>query len=80
MAEEHEDLIATVLEGHPELVEAARRIFEYTAFLLDDDEKLTRGAALNQAARELLRERILEVVDPAAATVSEEREGEEEAS
>lgn len=65
MSEPKDDLLAGVLGEHPELVEPARRIFEYARFLLDDDEKLTKTGALTGEARELLRARILELVDPA---------------
>ena len=55
-------LLAEVLKENPELVEAAKRVFEYAKFLLDDDEKLTKTGALNGEAKELLRKRIAEVL------------------
>lgn len=55
-------LLADVLKDHPELVDAARRVFDYAKFLLDDDEKLTKTGALNGEARDLLRKRITEVL------------------
>ena len=57
-----QELLARALEAHPELVEPARRVFEYTNFLLDDDALLTKNGALNGEAKELLRKRILEVL------------------
>lgn len=57
-----EALLGQVLRENPELVEPAKRIFEYARFLLDDDEKLTKTGALNGEARELLRKRIGEVL------------------
>lgn len=55
-------LLADVLKDNPDLVDAARRVFDYAKFLLDDDEKLTKTGALNGDARELLRKRITEVL------------------
>ena len=46
----------------PELLDAAKRIFEYTRFLLDVDDNLTKTGALNGGAREQLRKRIVEVI------------------
>ena len=56
------DLVAEALRERPELVEPARRIFDYAKFLLDDDDKLTKTGALNGEARALLQKRILEVL------------------
>jgi hypothetical protein len=55
-------LLAEVLKENPELVDAAKRVFDYAKFLLDDDEKLTKTGALNGEARDLLRKRITEVL------------------
>jgi hypothetical protein len=55
-------LLVEVLKDHPELVDAAKRVFDYAKFLLDDDEKLTKTGALNGEARDLLRKRITEVL------------------
>ena len=57
-----EALLAAALKDAPELVDPAKRIFEYAKFLLDDDEKLTKTGALNGEAKDLLRKRILEVL------------------
>ena len=57
-----EELLAASLREHPDLVDPAKRIFEYAKFLLDDDEKLTKTGALNGEAKDLLRQRILEVL------------------
>ena len=55
------------LAATPVLAEMAARLFEYTQFLLDKDENLTRTQNLNGQARELLRRRALELLgDPPA--------------
>lgn len=57
-----EELLAATLKDTPELLDSAKRVFEYAKFLLDDDEKLTKTGALNGEAKDLLRKRILEVL------------------
>ncbi|MGC4119425.1 MAG: hypothetical protein QM765_33630 [Myxococcales bacterium] len=79
MSDSKEDLLAQALADHPGLLDPARRIFEYARFLLDDDEKLTKTGALNGEARELLRARILELVDPAGAGGAASSEGSQDA-
>lgn len=61
-ADATEALLAQILKDNPELVDPAKRIFEYAKFLLDDDEKLTKTGALNGEARTLLQQRIREVL------------------
>ena len=40
-----------------------KNIFEYTQFLLDDDDNLTKTGNLNKPARDLLRKRSCELLD-----------------
>lgn len=44
------------------LVDVAARVFEFTQFLLDDDENLTRVGNLNGTAKDRLRARALELL------------------
>jgi hypothetical protein len=55
------------LAATPALAEMASRLFEYTQFLLDKDENLTKTQNLNGQARELLRQRALELLGGAGA-------------
>ena len=45
------------------LADIATSIFEYTQFLLDDDDNLTKTGNLNKSARDLLRKRSCELLD-----------------
>ncbi len=51
-----------VFRGDKKIAEVARNIFDYTRFLLDNDENLTRTGNLNAGAREALRERTIELL------------------
>ena len=73
-------LLATVpaLAERPDLVEAARGVFRFAQFLLDDEENLTRTGNRSGAAKEKLRARALELLGveteedvPAAASETE---------
>ncbi len=55
-------MLATILAERPDLVAAASAIFDYTQYLLDDDERLTKSGALDGQGRELLRQRALETL------------------
>lgn len=46
----------------PRLADTACRIFEFTRFLIDDDDNLTRAGNLNARAKDALRQRTLEVL------------------
>jgi hypothetical protein len=59
--------VRSSLAGKPALADAAGRLFEYAQFLLDKDENLTKGGNLSGAARELLRQRALELLGGATA-------------
>jgi len=54
------------LAGDRGLAEAAARLFEFSQFLLDDDDNLTKVGNLNGEARKKVRARTLELlgVDP----------------
>jgi len=60
-----ESLMASiqVFEDNKTLLNAAKPIFEYTQFLLDDDENLTKTGNLNKSARDLLRQRVCDVLN-----------------
>jgi hypothetical protein len=64
------------LANTPELAETAAKIFEYTQFLLDDDENLTRTGNLTGEAKRQLRERAFELLaidmEPSGSDDSEE--------
>ena len=49
--------------GNKQLAGVAQAIFEYTQFLLDDDENLTKTGNLNKPARDLLRARTCELLE-----------------
>src|SRR5262249_12424517 len=55
------------LAPKPALAEAAGRLFEYAQFLLDKDENLTKIGNLSGPARDLVRQRALELLGGAAA-------------
>jgi len=59
-----EDLItqSDVFINDASLAKAAKGIFEFTHFLLDNDENLTRTSNLNSKAREALQQRTLELL------------------
>jgi hypothetical protein len=65
------------LSDSPELTAAVARIFEYTQFLLDNDENLTRTGNLTGEAKRQLRERAFELLgiendDPPSGDVEED--------
>ncbi len=51
-----------VFKGDKKTAEIARNIFDFTRFLLDNDENLTRTGNLNANAREALRKRTMELL------------------
>jgi len=55
-------MLASILAERPDLASAAAAIFDYTQYLLDDDERLTKSGALDGEARERLRARTLETL------------------
>ena len=64
-----------ILADRPDLAQIAAVIFDYTQFLLDDDERLTKGGALDGQGRELLCARALEALGgPAAEEDADEPE------
>lgn len=56
-----------MLAHTPGLVAPLKNIFQYTQFLLDEEENLTRTGNLNSEARKLLHQRIFEVLDIATS-------------
>ncbi|NVB77683.1 MAG: hypothetical protein HOV81_04750 [Kofleriaceae bacterium] len=54
--------LAEILAERPDLAAAAAAIFDYTQYLLDDDERLTKSGALDGEGRDLLRQRALETL------------------
>lgn len=54
--------LAEILAERPDLAAAAANIFDYTQYLLDDDERLTKSGALDGQGRDLLRQRALETL------------------
>lgn len=64
----------------PDLAQIAAVIFDYTQYLLDDDERLTKGGALDGQGRELLCTRALELLGgPAADEAKDQAELHEDA-
>ena len=61
------------LADHSELIEPLKNVFQFTQFLLDDDENLTRTGNLNAEAKRQLQSRVEEVFDMS----SDDREPEE---
>ena len=65
-----------VFEGKSNLASLATSIFDFTQFLLDDDENLTKTGNLNAKAKTKLHERINELfstkVDDNAVTGGDE--------
>jgi hypothetical protein len=70
--------LATFLADRPDLAAVAAAIFDYTQYLLDDDERLTKSGALDGEGRELLRARALETLGGVAFDSEDEEEEEEE--
>lgn len=72
---EHDDprrRLTEILADRPDLASSAVAIFDYSQYLLDDDERLTKGGALDGVGRDLLRQRALEALGgPAPATDDE---------
>lgn len=69
-----------ILADRPDLAQIAAVIFDYTQYLLDDDERLTKGGALDGQGRELLCTRALELLGgPAADEAKEHAELDEDA-
>jgi hypothetical protein len=64
MADDHDPRhrLAEILRERPDLASAAIAIFDYSQYLLDDDERLTKSGALDGAGRDLLRVRALETL------------------
>lgn len=56
------DALAKLLAARPDLVEVAGALFDYAQYLLDDDQRLTKGGALDGQGRELLKARALELL------------------
>jgi hypothetical protein len=54
--------LAEILADRPDLASAAIAIFDYSQYLLDDDERLTKSGALDGVGRDLLRQRALETL------------------
>jgi hypothetical protein len=54
--------LAEILAERPDLALAAIAIFDYSQYLLDDDERLTKTGALDGVGRDMLRERALETL------------------
>jgi hypothetical protein len=70
--------LAALLADRPDLATVAAAIFDYTQYLLDDDERLTKSGALDGEGRELLRARALEALGGVAAD-GEDEDGEAKA-
>ena len=60
-----DELIAQLpqLADRSELIEPLKNVFQFTQFLLDDDENLTRTGNLNAEAKRQLQSRIEDVFD-----------------
>jgi hypothetical protein len=68
-------MLDEILADRPDLAQIASVVFDYTQYLLDDDERLTKGGALDGQGRELLCARTLEALGgPAAEEESDEPE------
>lgn len=72
--------LAEILAERPDLAAAAANIFDYTQYLLDDDERLTKSGALDGQGRDLLRQRALETLGgppPESASDDDDSENDE---
>jgi hypothetical protein len=56
------DVLAQTLRERPDLLELASAIFDYAQYLLDDDQRLTKGGTLDGQGRDLLKARALELL------------------
>ncbi len=65
-------MLEAILADRPDLAQVAAVIFDYTQYLLDDDERLTKGGALDGQGRELLCARALELLGGPAAEDAED--------
>lgn len=54
--------LVEILAERSDLASAAIAIFDYSQYLLDDDERLTKSGALDGVGRDLLRQRALETL------------------
>jgi hypothetical protein len=71
--------LAEILADRPDLASAAIAIFDYSQYLLDDDERLTKNGALDGVGRDQLRQRALETLGgPAIADETAESGDDEE--
>jgi hypothetical protein len=73
--------LAEILQERRDLVAAAIAIFDYSQYLLDDDERLTKSGALDGTGRDQLRARALETLGgptEAEEVVEDEEDDEEE--
>lgn len=61
--------------GNKPLADISKSIFEYTQFLLDDDENLTKTGNLNKPARDLLHKRTCELLDISDRSEDDDLEG-----
>jgi hypothetical protein len=70
--------LAALLADRPDLAAVAAAIFDYTQYLLDDDERLTKSGALDGEGRELLRARALETLGGVAFDSEDDDEDKED--
>jgi hypothetical protein len=61
-----------ILAERPDLAQIAATVFDYAQYLLDDDERLTKGGALDGQGRELLCARTLELLGGPAAEIEDD--------
>ena len=64
--------LAEILADRPDLAQVAAVVFDYAQYLLDDDERLTKGGALDGQGRALLSNRALELLGGPAAAPDDE--------
>lgn len=72
---EHDDprrRLTEILADRTDLAIAAVAIFDYSQYLLDDDERLTKGGALDGVGRDQLRQRALETLGGPPAVADDE--------
>jgi hypothetical protein len=67
-------LLAQLLGDREDLAGTASAIFDYAQYLLDDDERLTKGGALDGEGRDRLRARALELLGGPAAEPEDDEE------